>query len=79
MAESLKTVSLLRSNNKNAIPFSDTNTKLNKQFKFANLQNIPYVIIIGPEEVEKDVITLKDMQTGSQVTDILDNIIPQIK
>ena len=40
--------------------------KLDKQLKYADKKNIPYVLIIGPEEVKKDVVKLKNMKTGEQ-------------
>jgi len=40
--------------------------KLGKQFKFANKKGIDYVVVIGPEEIEKDVVVLKDMKSGDQ-------------
>ena len=35
---------------------------LKKQLEFANNLKIPYVIIIGPEEVEKEVVKVRDMK-----------------
>lgn len=46
--------------------------KLDKQLKYANRQNIPFVIIIGPEEAEKNLVKLKNMKTGEQNTSTLD-------
>jgi histidyl-tRNA synthetase len=40
--------------------------KLKKQMDFANKRNIPYVLIIGAEEMQKNVVSLKNMQTGGQ-------------
>lgn len=42
--------------------------KLPKQLDYANKQNSPYVVIIGPSEVEQNQITLKNMHTGEQQT-----------
>jgi len=39
--------------------------KLKKQLSYANKRSIPY---IGPEEVGEEKITLKDMQSGNQMT-----------
>jgi len=41
-------------------------SSLKKQFKYADKMGIPYVIILGPEEVEKNELSLKDMTTGEQ-------------
>ena len=42
-------------------------TKLNKQMKYANARNVPYVALVGSQEMEQQVVTLKDMSTGEQV------------
>lgn len=46
--------------------YPDPETKLDKQLKYANKKGIPYVIIIGPEEAEKEVVTVRNMKTGEQ-------------
>ncbi|EKE13973.1 MAG: hypothetical protein ACD_12C00725G0001 [uncultured bacterium] len=56
----------LRKNNIPTILYPIVNEKLDKQLKYANKKNIPYVIIIGPEEVESGKVVLKDMKTGEQ-------------
>jgi histidyl-tRNA synthetase len=40
--------------------------KLGKQFKLADQKKIPYVAIVGEDEVAKNVVLLKNMQTGEQ-------------
>lgn len=40
--------------------------KLKKQFNYANKLNIPFVIVIGEEEVKNNIYTLKNMETGEQ-------------
>jgi len=39
-----------------------TEAKLAKQLKYADRKNIPWVVILGEEEVNKGVVQLKDMQ-----------------
>jgi histidyl-tRNA synthetase len=39
---------------------------LKGSFKYADKLNIPYVVIIGEEEIENDKYTLKDMTSGDQ-------------
>lgn len=41
--------------------------KLGKQFKLANQKNIPWVVIIGDDELEKDLISVKNMETSEQM------------
>lgn len=40
--------------------------KLGKQFKYANARGIPYVLVIGNEEMQSGEFTLKEMQSGEQ-------------
>ena len=39
---------------------------LEKQIKYADNKGIPFVAILGPEEIEKGVVTLKDLRSGKQ-------------
>ena len=41
---------------------------LQRQFKYADRNEIPLVIIIGPDEIESDKVSLKDMVSGEQVS-----------
>lgn len=66
--KSMEICSQLRSNNINCELYLDENAKLEKQLKYADQKQIPYVLVIGPEEAEKDVINLKDMKTREQKT-----------
>jgi len=52
---------------------------LEKQLKYADQKQIPYVIIIGPEEVEKNIVTLKNLQTRDQKQITLDDVIRQLQ
>lgn len=40
--------------------------KLGKQFKYADQRNIPFVLVLGPEELEAGQVTVKTMATGDQ-------------
>lgn len=40
--------------------------KMKKQMNFANSNNIPYVILLGEEEIKKQQLTLKNMKSGEQ-------------
>ncbi len=50
-----------------------TNTKMQKQMKYANSRNIPYVVLIGAQELEQGQFVVKDMAQGTQETYSLDN------
>ena len=64
---SLEVLNELRSGGVNAEIFP-SNAKMKKQFNYANKRGIPYVAVIGPDEAEKELITLKNMESGGQDT-----------
>lgn len=51
-------------------------SKLKKQMSYADAKHIPYVILIGGDEMQSGKLTLKDMKTGDQqqltVTEVID-------
>ncbi len=53
--------------------------KLKAKFKYADKLNIPYIIVIGEEEAKNRTVTLKNMQTGEQVTLSLSEIVEKLK
>lgn len=55
------------------------NKNFKKQLDYANKGKIPYVIIIGPEEIKKEKYTLKNMKTGKQVIKNINEIIKIIR
>lgn len=64
--KSLEIAKALREQNINTELYPDLETKLGKQFKYADKRQIPYVITIGPEEAEKNTVNLKDMTSGEE-------------
>lgn len=65
LAYAFKAVSQLRQANINAELYPEA-TKLKKQMKYANARNVPYVVLIGSEEMASGQLTLKNMKTGDQ-------------
>lgn len=53
--------------------------KLSKQFKYANNKNIPFVIIIGEEEIKKEKVVVKNMASGNQETVTIEKAVQIIK
>ena len=47
---------------------------LSKQFRLASRLGIPWVAVIGPDEVETSSINLKNMDTGQQYTLSLEDV-----
>ena len=75
--DSLRISSILRNNNISTDLYPD-NPKLKKQLQYANNNDIPYVIIIGEDEVTSKLYTLKDMETGSQEKLSIEEIISKV-
>lgn len=55
-----------------------TPTKMQKQMKYANARNVPYVILIGSDEVESGILSLKNMVTGEQSKLAFDEIVQKM-
>ena len=53
-------------------------SKLKKQMDYANKKSIPYVILIGSNEIETGKLTLRDMNSGKQEELTVDMIIETI-
>lgn len=49
-----------------------SDAKLNKQFKYANNRNVPYVVLLGEEELGNSSFVVKNMKSGEQQTYGLD-------
>jgi histidyl-tRNA synthetase len=65
LAKSLEAVALLRRNGVNSEIYPE-NSKIKKQFEYADKKKIPYVLILGSDEIEKGIYLLKNMKTGEQ-------------
>ncbi|MFQ5822930.1 MAG: histidine--tRNA ligase [bacterium] len=64
---SLNFTQKLRKSGVNAEFFYEV-TKIKKQFSYANKKRIPFVVIIGPDEIVSNQVTIKNMKTGEQKT-----------
>jgi len=49
-------------------PIEDGKKVGDKQFKYASARGIPFVAVIGADELANDTVTVKNMKTGKQVT-----------
>lgn len=63
--KSIEVATKLRENGINTQIYTD-NAKIKKQFNYANRLGIPYVIIIGEDEINNNVVSLKNMESGEQ-------------
>ena len=69
----IKVANTLRSNGVNTEIYLN-NKKLKAKFKYADKLEIPYVIVIGEDEIEKQIVKLKNMQTGEEQEIEIDDI-----
>ena len=74
----LEIANKLRVNNISVDLVTD-NFKLKKQLKYANKNNIPYVLIVGEDEINTNYFTLKNMKNGEQEKKSIDDIISKMK
>ena len=74
----LEVATALRENNINTEVFLE-DKKPKAKFKYADKICIPYVAVIGEEETEKQVVTLKNMTTGEQTQMKVEDIMKEIR
>lgn len=79
--ESFKILKALRSNNVSCDK-DHVGKSVKAQFKYSDKINAKYTIVLGDDEIEKDLATLKNMQTSeqteiklSEIADVLKNMI----
>ena len=67
MSKCLETATLLRNAGIETEVYLE-DKKIKAKFKYADRLQIPYVIVIGEDEIVNEVVTLKNMKTGEQQT-----------
>ncbi len=53
--------------------------KMKKQMSYANAKGIPYVVIVGEEEMQTGALSVKNMESGEQVKLTFDQLITMLK
>ena len=66
ISDSINLIDKLRNDGINSEISSEFEEKLDRQLKYADNKKIPYVAILGPEEIKEDKITLKNLSNGKQ-------------
>ena len=61
----IKVANILRDNDVNTEIYLN-NKKLKAKFKYADKLEIPFVAVIGEDEIEKQVVKIKEMKTGKE-------------
>ena len=70
---SLKLVTVLRKRGVTSDLYP-SDAKIQKQFKYANNRRVPYVILLGAEELENNSFVVKYMERGDQITYALSEV-----
>jgi histidyl-tRNA synthetase len=52
---------------------------MKKQFKYADDKKIPWVAVVGTDEMEKGIVSLKNMQSGDQYQLNVNELIELVK
>jgi histidyl-tRNA synthetase len=55
--------------------YPDPTAKMEKQLKYADKKSIPFALVIGSDEVAKNMVTLKNLSTREQITLSLEDAI----
>ncbi|WP_298497855.1 histidine--tRNA ligase [uncultured Algibacter sp.] len=75
---SLKAIKQIRTHGINAELYPDA-AKMKKQMNHANKRNIPFVVLVGEQEIESNTYTLKNMISGEQDKVSLEALVLKIK
>ena len=67
LGKSLEVTQKLRDQGIQVETFPDETKDLTKQLKYADKKGVKWFIVIGPEEVDKNSVILKDLETGRQL------------
>ncbi|MDT0559100.1 histidine--tRNA ligase [Ichthyenterobacterium sp. W332] len=73
----LKAIKILREIGVNAELYPDA-SKMKKQMNYANKRNIPFVVLVGEEEMITNTFTFKEMSSGIQDSVNIDQLIGKI-
>ena len=77
MTVPIKLASDLRNNGINTEIFLN-DKKLKAKMKYADKLEIPYVIVVGEDEVNSGIVKIKDMKTGEQKESLIEEVYKNI-
>ncbi len=62
-----------------AAEFDLMGRSLSKQLEYANAAKIPYLIVLGPQEIQSRMVKVKEMATGTETEVRLDGLIQKLR
>ena len=77
LSKAIEVANMLRNSGINTEVYFD-NKKIKSKFKYADKLNVPYVIVIGEDEINTGLLTIKNMEQGTQQQLPIDEIIKNI-
>lgn len=78
LTKSIEVANALRNAGINTEVYFD-DKKIKAKFKYADRLNMPYVIVIGEDEIKSGILTIKNMQEGTQEQMSIEDIIKKLK
>jgi histidyl-tRNA synthetase len=78
-AYALPLLAQLRRAGVSAEVYPDAKAKMKKQMGYANDKQIPYVVLIGSDEMQSGLLSLKDMTSGTQEKVSVAELIEKVK
>jgi histidyl-tRNA synthetase len=75
----LKVLHTLRQNSIASEIYPEITKKINKQLEYADKKSIPFTIMIGGDEMQSGLLTLKNMKSGEQLKKSLEDIVKLVK
>ena len=76
--ESVRVVESLRANGIGA-EFDLMGRSLSKQLEFANAAKIPYLVVLGPQEIQSKVVKVKNMATGAETVVPITGLVQKLR
>ena len=64
--ESLRLANQLRADGFKVETGLDPSEKLGKQFRYADQRGIPFALVLGPDDLARGEVVVKDLRTGEQ-------------
>jgi len=62
-----------------AAEFDLMGRSLSKQLEYANAAKIPYLIVLGPQEIQSKMVKVKEMATGTETEVRLDGLVQKLR
>ncbi|MDP2585723.1 MAG: histidine--tRNA ligase [Candidatus Levybacteria bacterium] len=78
LGKSIEVCEILSQNNVNQELYIDPDAKMEKQLKYADRRQIPYTVIIGPDEAKNNTVTVKNLKTREQKTISIKDLPPSL-